>query len=87
MILTPPYRRSISEFERREHRGARISATPPPATTPSSTAARVADSASSTRNFCSLNLDLGRAADLDDGNAAGQLRQPLLQLLAVELRT
>ena len=28
-----------------------------------------------------LDLDLGRAADLDHRNAAGQLGQPLLQLL------
>ena len=30
-----------------------------------------------------LELDLGRCAGLDDGNAAGQLGQALLQLLAV----
>ena len=30
-----------------------------------------------------LELDLGRRADLDDRNTAGELRQPLLQLLAV----
>ena len=30
-----------------------------------------------------LDLDLGRAADLDHGNAAGELGEPLLQLLAV----
>src|SRR3546814_1171498 len=30
-----------------------------------------------------LHLDLGRAADPDHRHAAGQLRQPLLQLLAV----
>ena len=30
-----------------------------------------------------LQLDLGRRADLDDRHAAGQLGQPLLQLLAV----
>src|SRR5215217_4647129 len=33
-----------------------------------------------------LELRLGRGADLDDGHAAGQLREPLLQLLAVEVR-
>src|SRR5205807_10348917 len=32
-----------------------------------------------------LHLGLGRSADLDDRNAAGELRQPLLQLLAVEV--
>ena len=32
-----------------------------------------------------LHLGLGRSADLDDRDAAGQLRQPLLQLLAVEV--
>jgi hypothetical protein len=30
-----------------------------------------------------LELDLGGRADLDDGNAAGQLGEALLQLLAV----
>ena len=33
-----------------------------------------------------LDLDLGGAADADDRDAAGQLRQPLLQLLAVVVR-
>ena len=33
-----------------------------------------------------LHLRLGGSADLDDCNAAGELRQPLLQLLAVEVR-
>ena len=33
-----------------------------------------------------LHLGLGRRADLDDGDAAGELGQPLLQLLAVEVR-
>src|SRR5580692_11048156 len=33
-----------------------------------------------------LELDLGRRAGLDDGHAAGQLGQPLLQLLAVVVR-
>src|SRR4029450_12753281 len=32
-----------------------------------------------------LHLGLGRSADLDHRNAAGELRQPLLQLLAVEV--
>ena len=30
-----------------------------------------------------FQLGLGRRADLDDGHAAGELGQPLLQLLAV----
>ena len=33
-----------------------------------------------------LDLGLGRTADADDRHAAGQLRQPLLQLLAVVVR-
>ena len=33
-----------------------------------------------------LDLDLGGAADLDDGNATGELGQPLLQLLLVVVR-
>src|SRR5213078_4107897 len=32
-----------------------------------------------------LHLGLGRSADLDDGHPAGQLREPLLELLAVEV--
>ena len=32
-----------------------------------------------------LHLRLGRRADLDHRDAAGELRQPLLQLLAVEV--
>src|SRR3712207_7110107 len=32
-----------------------------------------------------LQLGLGRRPDLDHGDAAGQLSQPLLQLLAVEV--
>ena len=62
---------------------ARISATPPPGTTPSSTAARVACSASSTRaffSFISISVD---SADLDHGDAAGELGNALLQLLLV----
>ena len=61
----------------------RADAAPPPATTPSSTAALVACMASSTRSLLLLDLDLGGAADLDDRHAAGELGQPLLQLLAV----
>jgi hypothetical protein len=43
----------------------------------------VAWRASSTRCLLLLHLDLGRGADLDDGHAADQLGQALLQLLAV----
>jgi len=50
---------------------------------PSSRAARVACSASSTRCFF-LHLGLVAAPTLTTATAAGQLGQPLLQLLAVE---
>ena len=50
---------------------------------PSSTEARAADRASSTRCLLLLQLGLGSGADLDNRNAAGQLGQALLQLLAV----
>ena len=50
---------------------------------PSSTAARVACMASSTRAFFSFHLGLGGCADLDHGNAADQLGKTLLELLAV----
>ena len=64
---------------------ARSSATPPPGTMPSSTAARVALRASSTRSFFFFHLDLGGAADTITATppASGQ---PLLQLLTVVVR-
>src|SRR5438093_1014272 len=69
---------------------ARSNETPPPGTMPSSTAARVAFSASSTRAFFSFiavsHCGLGGRPDLDHRHAAGQLCQPLLQLLAVVIR-
>ena len=62
---------------------ARISATPPPGTTPSSTAARVACSASSTRAFFSFISISVAAPTLISGHAAGELGDALLQLLLV----
>ena len=53
---------------------------------PSSSAARVACSASSTRCFFSFISVSVAAPDLDDGDAAGELGQALLELLAVEVR-
>src|SRR6266540_2675301 len=52
-------------------------ALPPRSRMPSSTAARVACMASSTRSL------RGRATDPDHGNPARELREPLLQLLAI----
>ena len=52
---------------------------------PSSTAARVRRERVLDAVLLLLQLDLGGRADLDDGDAAGQLGQPLLQLLAVEV--
>ena len=65
---------------------ARSSATPPPGTIPSSTAAFVACMASSTRAFFSFISVSVAAPDLDDRDTTHQLRQPLLQLLAVVVR-
>ncbi len=62
---------------------ARMSATPPPGTMPSSTAARVACSASSTRAFFSFISTSVAAPTLIDRDAADELRQALLELLAV----
>ena len=62
----------------------RSSATPPPATIPSSTAARVALSASSSLAFFSFS-STSVGAHLDHRHAPGQPRLPLLQLLAVEV--
>ena len=59
------------------------SAVPPPATMPSSTAARVACMASSTRSFFSFTSISVRTTDADHRNTAGQLGQTLLQLLTV----
>ena len=64
---------------------ALIRATPPPGTMPSSTAARVALKRVLDAVLLLLQLGLGRGADLDHRHAAGQLGQPLLQLLAVEV--
>ena len=61
-------------------------AMPPPGTMPSSTAARVALIASSiscARRFCSHRRG---AARQDHRRAAGRLREPLLQLVALDIR-
>ena len=50
---------------------------------PSATAALVALIASSSASLRDLHLGLGGRADADDGDAACQLGQPLLQLLPV----
>src|SRR5271168_170382 len=62
---------------------ARNSATPPPGRMPSSTAARVACIASSTRSFALFHFSLGRTADADYRDSAGELGQPFLQFLLV----
>ena len=59
------------------------SAEPPPAMMPSSIAARVAETASSMRCFFSLSSTSVAAPTLIDADAAGQLGEPLLELLAV----
>jgi hypothetical protein len=61
----------------------RSSATPPPGTMPSSTAARVALQGVFDAGLLLFHLGLGRCADVDHGDAADQLGQTLLQLLAV----
>ncbi len=65
---------------------ARRRATPPPGRMPSSTAARVALRASSTRSFFSLTSTSRSAADADHRHAASELREALLQLLAIIVR-
>ena len=59
------------------------SATPPPGTMPSSTAARVAFERVLDAILLLLDFDFRRAADADHRDAAGKFGQPLLQLLAV----
>src|SRR5881398_1860934 len=61
---------------------ARNSATPPPGTIPSSTAARVALSASSTRSFFSFT-STSVAPPTRITATPPELRQPLLQFLAI----
>ena len=58
---------------------------PPPGTTPSSIAARVACSGVLDQRLALLHLGLGGRADVDLGDAAGELGEPLLELLAVVL--
>src|SRR6202161_1722191 len=62
---------------------ARSSATPPPGTMPSSTAARVALSASSTRSFFSLTSTSVAPPTRIPPTPAASLPQPLLQFLLV----
>ncbi len=64
----------VSNFE-----AARISATPPPATTPSSTAARVACRGIFNAGFLLFHFNFGRSANFDYRNAACQFRYALLQ--------
>src|SRR5881628_2565474 len=64
---------------------ARSSATPPPGTIPSSTAARVALRASSTRAFFSF-ISVSVAAPTLMTATARELREPLLELLPVVVR-
>src|SRR6266511_3321940 len=80
-ICTPIFSSASKSFTLSSAFCERRNATPPPGTMPSSTAARVACNASSTRAFFSLGL--GRSADVDDCNAAGEFRQALLQFLFV----
>jgi hypothetical protein len=62
-------------------------ATPPPGRMPSSTAARVACIASSTRSLRSLTSTSVAPPTRDHRDAACELGQPLLQLLAVVVCT
>ncbi len=82
MMLTPTCS-SPSSFSVWSTLDARSSATPPPGTMPSSTAALVACIASSTRAFFSFISVSVAAPDLDDRHPAHQLGESLLQLLAV----
>ena len=61
----------------------RINAAPPPGTMPSSTAARKWRPSVFDAGLLFLHLGLGGGADVDDGNAADEFRQALLQFLAV----
>ena len=63
----------------------RIRATPPPGTMPSSRAACVACHGVFEQGLAFLHFGFGGGADVDLGHAAGQLGQPLLQLLAIVL--
>ena len=65
---------------------ARSRVTPPPATTPSSMAALVVRHGVLDAVLLLLELHLGGGADLEDGHAAGQLGEALLELLAVVVR-
>src|SRR3954451_19961726 len=84
-MMVAPVRSSPSNSSSLIASTAFRSATPPPGTTPSSSAARAAWSASSTRCFFSFISVSVAAPPLPPHTPAGELRQPLLQLLAVEV--
>src|ERR1039457_4679418 len=81
--MLPPIFSSPSSFSASIAGMQRTRATPPPGTIPSSTAARVACMASSTRALVSFISVSGSGSHLDHRHATDQLRQPLLQFLAV----
>src|SRR2546422_13997 len=81
-ILAPTFS-SPSSLSFSSALAARSSATPPPGTIPSSTAARVAFSETSTRAFSSFISVSGPPPHLHHAPPAPRLRQPLLQLLLV----
>src|SRR5271154_4457303 len=81
--MLTPMASSPSSFNLSSGPRQRSSAVPPPGTMPSSTAARVACMASSTRAFFSFNPHLGAAPHLDAATPPNDLQKPFLELLAV----
>ena len=83
MMLTPTFSSSLAAASFSSAADARMSATPPPGHDAflDRRAGRVECVLDA--GLLLLHLDLGRRADLDDGDAADQLREPLLELLAV----
>src|ERR1043166_4256599 len=82
-ISMPVLSSSFAGRNRPSTLAARSSGTPPPGRMPSSTAARVACSASSTRSLRSFTPASGRAPAADPRDPPGEFGEPLLQLLAV----
>src|SRR4026209_1202589 len=84
--MLAPVPSSPDSFRRSSASDARSSATPPPGTIPSSTAARVALSASSTRAFFSFISVSVRPPALVPAAPAGEFGEPLLELFPIIVR-
>src|SRR3981189_2957317 len=83
MIRAPVFSSGSSRASASRPAWAFSSATPPPGTTPSSSAGRLQRVLDAVLFL--LHLGLRGGADLDDRNASGELRQTLLEFFPIEV--